>query len=388
MFRNYRPVWEEVNLDNLTYNIGQIKSKVGDRQLIGVVKADAYGHGAVEVSQVLLENGVERLAVAVLDEAVELRQNGIKSPIMILGIVPHTLIDDVVDYDVESIAPSYEYACQLSRAAADKGKIARIHIAVDTGMGRIGFLINDNSVDEIYKISQLPNIEIQSLFSHFATADELDKTYSGEQFEKYKLFYKKLLDRNIKINMRDIANSAAIMELPDTYCDACRPGIIIYGYYPSSEVDKNQLSVKPLMTLKANVVHVKTLETGQYVGYGRKFKAGRKSVIATLPVGYADGYTRRLFGKAKVIINGKFAPVVGNICMDQCMVDVTDVGDVNPGDEVILMGEKDGLKFDAEDIARILGTISYEVLCMVSKRVPRVYVKNGKVVKVKNYLIR
>ena len=387
MFRNYRPVWEEVNLDNLTYNIGQIKSKVGSKGLIGVVKADAYGHGAVEVSQVLLENGVERLAVAVLDEAIELRKNGIKSPIMVLGIIPHTLISDVVDYDVESITPSYEYACQLSKEAVDKGKIAKIHIAVDTGMGRIGFLINDDSVDEVYKISQLPNIEIQSLFSHFSTADETDKTYTHEQFEKYKLFYEKLTDKGIKINMRDIANRAAIMELPDTYCDSVRPGIIIYGYYPSHEVDKNQLNIKPLMTLKANVVHVKTLEVGQYVGYGRKFKADRKSVIATLPIGYADGYTRRLFGEAKVIVNGKFAPVVGNICMDQCMVDVTDVGEVNVGDEVVLLGEKDGLKFDAEDAAQILGTISYEILCMMNKRIPRVYIKNGKVVKVKNYLI-
>lgn len=388
MFRNYRPVWEEVNLDNLTYNIGQIKSKVGHKRLIGVVKADAYGHGAFEVSQVLLENGVERLAVAVLDEAVELRQKGIKSPIMVLGIIPHTLIGDILDYDVETIAPSYEYACKLSKAAVDKGKTAKIHIAVDTGMGRIGFLINDDSVDEIYKISQLPNIEIQSLFSHFSTADELDKTYSQEQFEKYKLFYDKLMEKKIKINMRDIANSAAIMELPDTYCDSVRPGIIIYGYYPSNEVDKNELNIKPLMTLKASVVHVKTLEAGQYVGYGRKFQSKRKSVIATLPIGYADGYTRMLFGKAKVIINGKFAPVVGNICMDQCMVDVTDAGEVNVGDEVVLIGEKNGLRFNAEDIAKILGTISYEVLCMMSKRIPRVYIKNGEVIKVKNYLIR
>ncbi|MHC6181142.1 alanine racemase [Clostridium sp. JNZ X4-2] len=388
MFKNHRPVWEEVNLDNLAYNIGQIKLKVGNKRLIGVVKADAYGHGAVEVSQVLLENGVERLAVAVLDEAVELRQNGIKAPVMVLGILPPTLIDDIVDYDIESIAPSYEYACQLSKTAADKGKIAKIHIALDTGMGRIGFLTNDDSVDEIYKISQLPNIEIQSLFSHFSTADEANKTYSHEQFEKYKLIYSKLVEKDIKINMRDIANSAAIMELPDTYCDSVRPGIIIYGYYPSNEVDKNQLSIKPLMTLKANVVHVKTMEIGQYVGYGRKFKSERKSVIATLPIGYADGYSRMLFGKAKVIINGKFAPVVGNICMDQCMVDVTDVGEVNEGDEVVLIGEKDGLRFNAEDIAQILGTISYEVLCMMSKRIPRVYIKNGKVIKVKNYLVK
>ena len=387
LFKNYRPVWEEINLDNLVYNIRQIKLKVGDnKRLIGVVKANAYGHGALEVSQVLLENGVNRLAVSELDEAIELRENGIKAPIMILGIVPDTFLNDIIDYDVEPVIPSYEYARKLSKIAKNKWKTAKIHIAVDTGMGRIGFQTNQNSVEEIYKISKLPNIEIQSLFSHFSTSDEKDKTYSQEQFEKYKTFYNELMNKKIKINMINIANSAAIMELPDTYCDSVRPGIILYGYYPSDDVDKKQLSIKPVMSLKAKVAFVKTLEAGKYVGYGRKFKSERKSIIATLPIGYADGYTRMLSGKAKVIVNGKFAPVVGTICMDQCMIDVTDVGEVNVGDEVILIGEKNGLQFDADDIAKIIGTISYEVLCSISRRVPRIYIKDGKIIKIRNYL--
>ncbi|MFL0196080.1 alanine racemase [Clostridium sp. WILCCON 0269] len=387
MFKNYRPVWEEINIDNLVYNIGQIKLKIGGGELIGVVKADAYGHGAVEVAEVLLENGVNTLAVAVLDEAIELRKNGIKVPIMVLGIVPHIFLEEIINYDIEPIVPSYSYANKLSKLAENKDKKAKIHIALDTGMGRIGFSMDNNSVEEVSKISQLPNIQIQSLFSHFSTADETDKTYSCQQFEKYKLFYKELIKKNVEINTRTIANSAAIMELPDTYCDSVRPGIIIYGYYPSKEVDKNNLSIKPVMTLKANVVYVKTLEAGSYIGYGNRFKCSRKSIIATLPLGYADGYTRRLFGRAKVIINGKFAPVVGNICMDQCMIDVTDVGEVNIGDEVIIIGEKGGLRFNADDIAEITGTISYEVLCMISRRVPKVYIKGGEVVKIKNYMI-
>ncbi|WP_333887718.1 alanine racemase [Clostridium sp.] len=387
MFQKYRPVWEEINLDNLLYNIGQIKSKIGDKELVGVIKADAYGHGAVEVAEVLLEAGINRFAVAVLEEAIELRKNKVEVPIMVLGIIPDAFLDEIIDYDIEPIVPSYDYADKLFKLAQGKDKKIKVHIALDTGMGRIGFPIESDSVEEISKISKLPNMEIQSLFSHFSTADEVDKAYSYEQFKKYELLYEELIKKNVKINMRTISNSAAIMELPDTYCDLVRPGIIMYGYYPSAEVEKKNLSIKPIMTLKANVVYVKTLESGSYIGYGRKFKCARKSIIATLPLGYADGYTRRLFGKAKVIINGKFAPVVGNICMDQCMIDVTDVGKVNVGDEVILIGEKNGLKFNADDIAEIIGTISYEVLCMISKRVPRVYIKGGEVVKVKNYLI-
>lgn len=386
MFRDFRPVWAEINLDNLVYNIKQIREKAKSKELIGVVKADAYGHGAIEVAPILLQNGATRLAVAVLTEGVELRKSGIKCPIMILGLTPETLSDDLIKYDIEPAVSSYEYALTLSNIAQSKGKTIKIHIAIDTGMGRIGFLPSEESVEEIYKISKLANIEIEGLFSHFCTADEADKSYSNMQFEKYNWFYEKLISKNIKINMRDMANSAAIMELPEAHYDGTRPGIILYGYYPSNEVDKNQLSIKPVMTWKANVVHVKALEKGEYIGYGRKFRTERKSIIATLPIGYADGYTRMMSGKAKVIINGKFAPVVGNICMDQCMIDVTDVGDVNAGDEVILMGSDGSLKFNADDMAAILGTINYEVICMVSKRVPRVYIENGEIIKIKNYV--
>lgn len=386
MFRNFRPVWAEINLDNIAYNMQQIRKLAKSKELIGVVKADAYGHGAIDITPVLLENGASRLAVAVISEAIELRKSGIKCPIMILGLTPETLSEELINYDIEPAVSSYEYAYTLSELAKKKNKNVKIHIVVDTGMGRIGFLPCKESIEDIYKISRLPNIEIEGLFSHFCTADEADKEYSRMQFEKYNWFCEQVNERNIKVNMRDIANSAAIIDLQDTHYDGARPGIILYGYYPSNEVNKSALSIKPALTWKANIVHIKTLDKDQYIGYGRKFKTERKSVIATLPVGYADGYTRMMSGKAKVIINGKFAPVVGNICMDQCMVDITDIEGVKVGDEVILLGADENIKFDADDIAPMLGTINYEIICMISKRVPRVYVKNGEIIKVRNFV--
>jgi len=387
MFNNFRPVWEEVNLDNIAYNMKNIRAKTKSKEIFAVVKADAYGHGAVDVAPVLLENGATRLSVAVLSEGVELRKSGIKCPINILGVTPETLFDYIIDYDLEPVVFNYDYALKLSKAAKSKNKTVKIHIKVDTGMGRIGFLPTEESVAEAVKISKIPNLEIQGLFSHFSTADEKNKEYSKYQFEKYNWFLNKLVDNGVKIEIRDLANSAAIMELPDTHFDGTRPGIILYGYYPSTDVNKKELDIKPVMTLKADILHIKTMEPGQYIGYGRKFKTERKSIIATLGVGYADGYTRMLSGKAKVIINGQFAPVVGSICMDQCMIDVTDIEGVKIGDEVILMGSDGKLKFDVDDIAPLLGTINYEVLCMISKRVPRVYIKGGEIVKVRDYIL-
>lgn len=386
MFRNHRPVWAEVSLDNLAYNMKNIKAKVMNREIFGIVKADAYGHGALEVSEVLLKNGATRLSVAVLSEGIELRKQGITCPINILGVIPDTLFTDLIEYDLEPVVFSYEYAKSLSECAKSKNKIVKIHFAVDTGMGRIGFLPTEESVEEAVEISRISNIQVAGLFSHFSTADEEDKEYSHLQFDKYRWFDNRLKEKGVNIKIRSICNSAAIIEFPEAYCDGVRPGIIIYGYYPSEKVDKRKLDLKTVMTLKANIMHLKILDKDQYIGYGRKFKTERKSIIATLPVGYADGYTRILSGKAKVIINGKFAPVVGNICMDQCMVDVTDIENVKVGDEVILMGSDGNLKFDADDIAKILGTVKNEVLCMISKRVPRVYIENGQVIKVKNYL--
>ncbi|MFL0269043.1 alanine racemase [Candidatus Clostridium radicumherbarum] len=386
MFRHLRPVWAEVDLDKLAHNMREISRVSKSKDIIAVIKADGYGHGALDIAPTLLENGATRIAVAVLSEAIELRRGGIEESIMVLGFTPPSLIDMLIRYDIEQTVYSYDLAKEISLMAQRKNKIARVHIALDTGMGRIGFLPNDESADEVYKISKLPNIIIEGLFSHFSSADEENKDYTTYQFNNYNKFYEKLLQKGIKINIRHIANSAAIIDFPESHFEAVRPGIILYGYYPSNEVDKNNIDLRPVMSLKTNVVHIKTLPAGEYISYGRKFKTNRESIIATLPVGYADGYTRLLYNKAKVIINGSFAPVIGRICMDQCMVDVTDIGNVNVGDEVTLMGEQGGLKFTADNIAELIGTINYEVTCMISKRVPRVYMKAGKVVKIRNYV--
>lgn len=387
MFRHLRPVWAEIDLDKLAHNMREIKRASQSKGIIAVVKADAYGHGAVDVAPVLLENGADRLAVAVISEAVELRRSGIDAPIMILGFTPPNLIDTLLKYNIEQTVINYEFAKELSNMARKKNKIAKIHIGIDTGMGRIGFLPNETSLNEISKINQLPNIEIEGLFSHFSSADESCKEYTLKQLMCYEEFYKRLIENDVKINNRHIGNSAAIIDLPKTHFDYVRPGIIQYGYYPSNEVLKGKLNLRPVMSVKSNIVHIKTLKAGEHISYGRRFTTERESIIATLPVGYADGYTRLLFGKGKVIINGKFAPIVGTICMDQCMIDITDIEGVKIGNEVILLGEDNqGNKFNADDIAESLGTINYEVICAINKRVPRVYTKGGKVIKVRNYV--
>lgn len=386
LFRHLRPVWAEVDLDKLAHNMREIRRNAVSKDIIAVIKADGYGHGALDIAPTLLENGATRIAVAVLNEAVELRRGGIEEPIMVLGFTPPSQIDMLLRYDIEQTVYSYDLAKEISQLAKKKNKAAKIHIALDTGMGRIGFLPDDESSELVYKISKLPNIIIEGLYSHFSSADEEDKTYTNMQLHRYNAFYNKLISNGVKVNIRHIANSAAIIDMPQSHFEAVRPGIILYGYYPSEQVFKNKIDLKPVMSLKTNIVHIKNLPAGEYISYGREFKTLRESVIATLPVGYADGYTRLLFNKAKVIINGSFVPVIGRICMDQCMVDVTEVKNVKVGDEVVLMGEQGGLSFTADHIAELIGTINYEITCMISKRVPRVYIKGGKVVKIRNYV--
>lgn len=388
MFRNHRPVWEEVNLDDLSYNMRNIKNKVNCKEIFAVVKANGYGHGALDIASNLLENGATRLSVACLSEAIELREGGITCPINILGITPPTLFEDIINYNIEPVVFSYDYANQLSKAASLKNRIVKTHIAVDTGMGRLGFDPTVESLEEIKRIQDLSNIKIEGLCSHFSSSDEKDKSYSEYQFKIFQNFRKKLIEMNMKIPIYHMSNSAAIIDLPSTYLDGVRAGIILYGYYPSMEVNKENLHIKQVMTLKANIVHIKTIDSGKYVGYNRKFKTKRKSKIAILPLGYGDGYTRFLSNRGKVIINGQYAPIVGNICMDQCMIDVTDIKEVKVGDEVIIIGKDNinNLRYDAEDIASKVGMTSGEIMSIISKRVPRVYIKNGNIVKVRNYI--
>ncbi len=378
MYKNaLRPAWAEINLNNLDFNIKNIKAKIGQRELIGVIKADAYGHGSIKVAEVLRENGCKTFAVATLHEAITLRDAGAKEEIIILGLTPSIYADTLVAYDLTPVVCDYENAAAIDAQARAAGKTIQGLIAVDTGMGRIGYLADeiDEAVQDIKKIASLSNFKIKGMFSHMSTADAADKTFSHLQEEKYNKFYKAVVSAGIDIPMRTLANSASIMELPTVHFDACRPGIILYGCYPSDEVDINKLAIKPVMSVKANIIHLKDVPEGFSVGYGRKFISERPSKIATLALGYADGYPRPYSQYAKVLVNGCVAPVAGNICMDQCMVDVTDVPDVKVGDEVIIMGSDGKNTISAEDIAKATGTISYEIVCAFGQRLPKVYVK-------------
>ena len=379
-----RPVWAEIDLDILANNMRNIKKLAGDKEVMADVKADAYGHGALDVAPCLLENGASKLAVAMLTEAIELRNNNITAPIMILGYTPIYLGEELIKYNIEQTIYDLNYAKELSNLAIKLNKKAKIHIALDTGMGRIGFLPTDESFNAICEICNLPGLDVIGIFTHFSSSDEKNKEYTQYQFNQIYNFIERLEVNEINIPLKHASNSAAIIDLPNTYLDAVRAGIILYGYYPSDEVKKDNLSIKPALTLKAKIAHVKELDSGMYISYNRTFKTSRKSKIATIPIGYADGYIRTLKHEAKVIVNGQLAPIVGNICMDQFMIDVTDIDNVKSGDEVILLGESNEVKFNADDLAKCMNSINYEVLCLLKNRVPRAYIKNGKIIHVKN----
>lgn len=373
-----RPAWAEINLTNLDYNIKRIREKVGpDREIIGVIKADAYGHGSIMCAKVLRENGVKTFAVATLQEAVTLRKAGTKEDIIMLGLTPDLYADVIAEYDITPVVCDSANAKAISDAAEKMGKTVSGLIAIDTGMGRIGYLADEieTSIEDIKRIEALSHFKIKGLFSHMSTADAADKTFSHEQEAKYNAFFQALVKSGINVPVRTLANSASIMELPSVYFEAVRPGIILYGCYPSNEVDRNQLSIKPVMSVKANIIHVKNVPENFSVGYGRKYISEKPARIATIALGYADGYPRPYSSQAKVIVNGVVCPIAGNICMDQCMIDVSAVPDVKVGDEVIVMGSDGVNSILADDIAEATGTINYEICCAFGQRLPKVYVK-------------
>lgn len=372
-----RAAWAEINVTNLDFNIKKIKEKVGEgKKITGIIKADGYGHGAVKAATVLRANGIESFGVATLSEAIKLRQAGFKlEEILILGLTPDPYVETLAEYDLTPVVCNYSNAEKIAEAAKKAGKVIQGFIAVDTGMGRIGYIPEDpTAVEEVKMIAGLSHFRIQGLFSHFATADAEDKNYALLQEQRYTAFYKKLRNEHINIPVRTLANSAAIMEIPAAHFEQVRPGIILYGLYPSHEVDRNELELKPAMSVKANIVHLKKVPAGTSISYGRKWTATQDSIIATIPLGYADGYPRPFSSRAEVIVNGVKAPVTGNICMDQCMIDVTHVPYVRIGDEVTIMGRDGIYEITADDIADATGTINYEIACAFGQRLPKVYV--------------
>lgn len=375
----------KIDLDAVEYNYNSTRAKLPQGcKLLGVIKADAYGHGAVELAR-FLENKCDFFGVACIEEAVELKKADIKTPILILGYVAPAFYDLVVKYDIRIPVFSYDTAKALSDEAVKQGKTVPFHFCIDTGMSRIGFQVNEESADICKEICVLPNIEAEGLFSHFATADESDLTKALAQREKYKAFVEMLEGRGIQIPIKHLNNSAGIMNF-DEYFDMCRMGIILYGLYPSEEVDKSLLDIKPVMSWLTHISHFKTLEAGREVSYGGTFKTTEPRVIATIPVGYADGYPRCLSNKGRVIINGQYAPIVGRVCMDQFMVDVTDVDGAELDSTVTLVGKDGDAELSMEEVSNAAYSFNYELPCRVARRVPRTYYKDGKFIKATNYM--
>jgi len=387
--RKMNRAWAEINLDNIAYNVRQVKRRIGKMtEMMAVVKADAYGHGVIETVPTLLENGVSRLAVSMLDEAIQLRELGIKVPILVLSYTDPVRAEEIIKYNITQTVFSHDLPRALSNAAVKMGKEARIHIKIDTGMTRVGFKPGYGAVKDVVEINSLPGIVIEGLFSHFSSADEEDAGFTMMQYERFESIVNELNRIGIIIPVKHIANSAAVIRYSNLDLDMVRPGIILYGLYPSAGLNETAIDLKPAMELKANVVLVKDVEANVPVSYGRTYVTKGETTIATLPIGYADGYSRLLSNRGRVLINGEYAPIIGSICMDQCMVDVTGIKHaVKTGDEAVLIGSQGGNAITADEIANLTNTINYEVVCLIGKRIPRVYIKGGEVVKVVNYLI-
>jgi alanine racemase len=381
--------WAEIDLDAIAHNVREIKKLTGKKvEMMGVVKADAYGHGVREVVRTLLDNGVTQLAVSMLDEAIQIRNMGIDVPILILGYTDPVRAEELVLNDVTQTVFSLDLAQALSSAAVRLGKKVKVHVKVDTGMTRIGFMPGREAVNYITEINGLPGLVLEGMFTHFASADEHERDYTQMQYDRFLGLCTELSKEGIEIPVKHVCNSAGTMQYPEMHLDMVRPGVILYGLYPSKDVDREKIRLKPAMTLKANVIMVKDVEPDTCVSYGRIFRTSRKSKIATIPIGYADGYTRLLSNKGRMLVNGEFAPVVGRICMDQCMIDVTELKkDVYVGDEVVVFGSQNGSSISVDEIAADIGTINYELVCIIGKRIPRVYLKEGKICSILNYLI-
>lgn len=370
----YLRCYAEISLEAIGHNIREVKKRLPEGvKLLGVVKANAYGHGAVPVAS-YLENQVDYFATATIEEAVELRENGISAPILILGYVSPSQYGDLVEYDITQTIDSYAQALALEKEAARQNRKAKAHLAVDTGMTRIGFQVTEHDADEAAKIADLPHIELEGMFTHFSCADQEDKTYCSMQMEKYDKMTALLAERGVTIPLRHICNSAGIMEFDDHRFEMVRSGIITYGIYPSEEVKKERLDLIPALSWKSHVIHVKEVGPGIGVSYGATYVTEKPMTrIATVSAGYADGYPRALSNQGCVLIHGKKAPIIGRICMDQMMVDVTDIPDVQVEDVVTLVGTDGDETITIEEIANPAARFDYEMLCDISSRVTRIY---------------
>ena len=359
-----------IDLYAIRHNIEAVKAKAG-ASVMAIIKADAYGHGAVQLAR-HLDDCCAFFGVSSILEALELRQAGIQKPVLILGYTPVSSFPEAVRLNIRPAIFHYEDALALSQAAGELGMTAKFHFAVDTGMSRIGFQVTREDADTCAKIARLPNLEAEGLFSHFATADCADLTRAKRQAERFACFDRMLKDRGVVIPLRHLDNSAGLMNFGCEY-EMVRSGIVTYGMYPSDEVDPQLLDLRPALRWETRIVHINLLEPGREIGYGGTYTTTRMTRVATLPVGYADGYRRNLSGRFYVLIQGKKAPILGRICMDQMMVDITDIPDARLGDVVVLVGRDGEEQITVERIAAQGDSFNYEFVCGISRRVPRVY---------------
>lgn len=382
----YNRVYARIDMNNLRYNIETMKSLVKpDMKVLAVIKADAYGHGAVEIAK-RIEDLCDYYGVATIDEAIELRKAGIDMPILIIGFTADSDYNRLIEYNITQAVYDTAEAKKLSDVAVALGKKARVHIKVDTGMSRIGYQVDDEGKSEALKLKDYPGLYIEGIFTHYAKADETDKTAAKGQRESFREFIRAMEDGGIHFDIKHIDNSAGTMEMEDNEFDMVRLGIVTYGLYPSDEVDRSVV-IKPVMSLISHVCHVKTLPKGRGIGYGWTYVTTKDTRVATVTVGYADGYPRAQSNLGRVIIHGKYAPIIGRVCMDQIMVDVTDIPDVRVKDEVILIGGEGDAYISVEEVAAPAASFNYELVCNIARRVPRVYSVDGADVAVSNYLL-
>ncbi len=386
--------WAEINLNHIADNVKAIQSCLQPGcQLMGVVKADAYGHGDKYVADCLRHQGVSWFGVSNLEEALSLRRQGFTENILIFGITPANYAGTLACHNITQSVFSLEYAENLSAEALEQGVTVPVHIKLDTGMGRIGFSTFDGYVqaaDCIGKVYRLSGLKPVGIFTHFSVADEFQadsQQYTLEQFQRFQETCLELERRGFSCGLRHCCNSAAMLNYPQMHLDMVRPGNIIYGLYPSMDcLRERKIELKPAMELKSMVSMVKEVGAGRSVSYGRTYETPDSRTVATVPIGYADGYTRRLSNKARVLIHGQYAPQIGSVCMDQMMVDVTNIHGVKEGEVVTLFGHQEGNAIPVEELAELTGTINYEIVCVLGRRVPRIYIENGEKIAVVDYI--
>jgi len=370
-------LWTVIDLNAIASNVRKLRSIINPgARLMTVVKADGYGHGAVKVARTALENGADHLGVARIDEGIELRKAGISAPVLIFGHTAQERANDLIDHDLTPTVYTLDSARAFCRTAGFRGKPLGVHIKVDTGMGRLGLMREaSHTTDMIMEIAKLSHIDIQGIFTHFASADSRDKTFAREQFKRFTDILAQLKTRGINPGICHAANSAAVIDMPETHLDMVRTGIATYGLYPSGEVDKGKINLTPALTLKTRIIHLKQFPEGHCLGYGGTWKSIRPSRIATLPIGYADGLKRMLSSKGYMLVKGRKAPIVGRICMDMTMLDVTEIPDISAGDEAIIIGSQANNEIHADALANEIDSINYEIVTTIGQRVTRVYAR-------------